>query len=238
MKKHISKPSVETKKESFVQKLRGFAKAKPYFVLGLIIAIIAILIFSAQYFTAPQATLSDKAIFAKQIYLDNNSVLGEFRLNLEEEMKNPPVTTLDDDYLYSIKSDLDWLTSKNESIFNSKPNSGVYIKEIAFSLALQKIIELNSTFSIDLGEADYQTEINLAKNTDINTPVLLTLLEMGQYFDNDAERELYSNSLKSIFDEYISLKRILISNSDSMERKYVESKKLILLSQSYDENLA
>jgi hypothetical protein len=216
-----------------LSRARQFAKEKPYFLMAIIIAMAAIALFLMQYYSVDSFD-SEKASYAKQLYMDNNSILYDFSENVALEMKNPPLSTLDDDYLYSIKSDLDWLIAKNDSIFNSKPNTQVFEKEFAFSLLMQRIIEVNNAFVFEIGEPDYQGKIGLAQNLDINAPNLLTEEEYAEYFVNDSEKKVFNSSVQSIFAEYVSMKKILLKNSDSIERKYVEAKKLLILSQDYN----
>ena len=228
-KKHESKISSSSEKD-FVYKIKSFIKEKPYFIIALIASIIIILLFAYSYYGVNAN--SEKASFAKQIYLDLNMVTEEYKQNLLLEMANPVESTLDDDYLYSIQDDLEWIQAKNKEIFYSKPSSDVFPKEAALSLASEVIIQLNMDFSFEIGTPNQEEKIATALATDVNTPILLNDDELLEVFDNDNERAIFLSTAKKIFSDYVRTKKLLIQNSTSNERKYVEAKKIILLSYS------
>ncbi|MFA5930915.1 MAG: hypothetical protein WC821_01230 [archaeon] len=229
MKKSVQKKQV-SKINSFVHKINSFAKEKPYFVIALIISIIIILLFTYAYYLGDGA--SEKAGLAKQIYLDLNMVTEEYKQNLLLEMANPVESTLDDDYLYSIQDDLEWIQAKNKEIFYSKPSNDVFAKEAALSMSAEYIIQLNVDFSFEIGEANKEEKIATALVTDVNTPVLFNDDELMQLFENERERKVFLSTAKEIFEDYVRTKKLLIQNSTSLERKYVEAKKIVLLSYS------
>ena len=227
-KKNPSKLRAETiDKESLFAKANIFAKENPFFIAAIVFAILVIIFIV--FLNYQENDSSDKAAYARQFYLDNNSTLEEFLNNVNEELKVPPTGTLDDDYLYSVKDDLIWLESQNNSIFFSKPNKDVFTKESAFGLAMQTLIELNSNFSFDIVEPDYNRTINEALSLDINAPKLLSISEMNQYFDNEYDKQVFLDTSTKIFDEYVKQKAGLLQSDSPIERKYVEAKKLIFL---------
>jgi len=217
------------KKQGLMQKILLFTAQKRGFVVAVIVTLLAILVILVSSMQTSDSM--QNAAFASELFQENQANLQEYRANVDEQLSLGFETTLDDDYLYSMRDDLDWMINKEKELYNSKPNSEVYLKEIAFILSAQKIIEINDAFSFEIGEPNYEEKIALAMSTDINTPVLLTQSELTESFATGLEREKFLLYTKQIFDEYAKEKKVLIQNTDSLERKYVEAKKLLLLSQ-------
>ncbi|MFA5126321.1 MAG: hypothetical protein WC462_04965 [archaeon] len=215
------------KKQGLVQKILLFTTQKRGFVVAVIVTLLAILIILVSSMQTSDSM--QNAAFASELFQENQANLLEYRVNVDEQLALGFETTLDDDYLYSMRDDLDWMINKEKELYNSKPNNEVYLKEIAFTLSAQKIIEINDAFSFEIGEPKYEEKIALAMSTDINTPTLLTQSELIESFTTGLEREKFLFYTKQIFDEYAKEKKILIQNTNSIERKYVEAKKLLLL---------
>jgi len=227
-KQKTSNTKALDKKQGLSQKILLFTTQKRGFAVAIIVTLLAILVILLN--SAQASDSMQNAAFANSLFQENQAIFQEYRTNVDEQLTQKFETTLDDDYLYSMRDDLDWLTNKEKELYSSKPNSEVYLKEVAFTLSAQKIVEINDAFSFEIGEPSYQEKINQAMNADINTPVLLTQDELNESFATEPEREKFLLYTKQIFDEYIKEKKLLIQNTDSTERKYVEAKKLLLLS--------
>lgn len=222
--------------EKIVLGTKSLYETKPYFVFATILTILILFLLSIQYYMPASESSVDKANYAKQVYLSNKAMIEEFGTNVDTEIQNlvyPLESTLDDDYLYSVKDDLTWLASKNESVFNLKPANEIYPREIAYSLLMQKILQINDSFMYEFGEPDY-AKIDLAKNATLIIPVILDENELNELFLNENDKQVYFNYINQIFNEYYSLKKTVLDNSSSQERKYVEAKKILIL--SLDEN--
>jgi len=223
MKKHIK--HIEAKASS---SLIVFVSEKKWFVLFVDIFLLAIL---AIAITATQPAYSaEKAAYAKQLAAENNATLDQTILDMDALIAQTPTSTLDDDYYHSIKDDMVWLKAKQNAVFNSKPASEVAVKEVAFTMFMESVIQINNDFTMDIGTPNYQERIDYALNVDINYPTLITDEELNATFDSFGEISVFRKELRSLFEEYVANKKTLINTADSIERKYVEAKKVVWVS--------
>jgi hypothetical protein len=240
MKKNVSEKKNESKANSGTVHRKGifsnaknFAKTKPGFFVGIIIVLamlLVILTYSAQPNDSP-----DKALQAKQIYTQNQAMLAQYLQSIEEQQKEEPATTLDDDYLASMKDDYSWLKNKETYLYNSKPGTTAYAREAAFTFFADIIKQINDYSAFEIGTPNYQDKINTALALEIKIPDLATEEELNEGLRTQQEREAFKETSNNLFKEYIVVKKELINNAGTIERKYVEAKKLIGLTY-YDTN--
>ncbi len=208
----------------------SFVEDKKWFVLFMVIFLLAVL---ALLLTAVQPSYStEKAAYAKQLLEENNAELDLRISDMDTLLAQAPTSTLDDDYYHSIKDDMLWLKAKQTAVFNSKPESKVAVKQMAFTMFFESILAINDGFTMDIGTPNYQERINYALTMDINYPLLLTDEEATATFDAFGEKEIFQREVRSLFEEYITNKKAIINATDSLERKYVEAKKISWI--SYD----
>jgi len=209
-------------------KLLDFVKAKPFFFIALFV----VLVFGLALILFPQspADASEKAEYAKSVHADNLFVLNGL-IEMVDQNQPGEESTLDDDYYYSIRDDLEWLKSKEDSLYNSKPAFGVYPKEIAFALFAQLIIEVNDSFSIEAGISDQTGKIKQALDTNVSPYDFLSDdAEINAAFNVD-EKKIFIDAVAYLTSEYVNDKKTLINQTTSIERKYVEAKKIVILSE-------
>jgi len=219
-----NKFSIKESVENFIE----LVKSKPLFFGALLLVIIFALILVLLPQNSTEA--SEKADYAKQVHIDNVFVLDGFIAMLDEN-KPTGETTLEDDYYYSIRDDLEWLKIKEDYLYNSKPASGAYPKSIAFSFFAQLVIEINDSFSIETGVVDQSAIIAQALDTNV-----LPYDFLGDDADangafNADEKKVFNETVAYLTNQYTSDKKTLINRTSSLERKYVEAKKIILLSE-------
>jgi|GEM_PF-2167924 len=224
MKKHIN----HANKTEAPSSLMNFVFEKKWFVLFIDIFLLAILVIALS--SMQPSYSAEKADYAKQLYAENTATLDQMILDMNTLIAQAPASTLDDDYYHSIKDDMLWLKSKQDSVFNSKPSNEVAVKEVAFTTFMESIIQLNDDFTMDIGTPNYEERINYALNVDINYPTLLSEDEAKEMFKEWGEESTFRKEIRTLFEEYISNKKVLLNTADSLERKYVEAKKIIWIS--------
>ncbi len=212
--------------------LCGFAKKYPGFIIAMAFFIFIVVLFFL--FSSTIMQTQAKAISAKELYLQNQELIDSMILEVDyvlsqgSEGNDYSSSTLEDDYLAAFKDDLEWLKDEEKELFNSKPTTSVFAKEIAFSAFMQNLIEINELYLIG-PESDYQKKINEALSAPVNVPVLLIEEELNETFTSQEEKDTYHTTLKELFEKYASSKKIFINSINSTERKYVEAKKLVWL---------
>lgn len=226
------KPFAEPNKRG--RGLNAILAEKKGFVIMLAVALAFILVLD---FCQPNPNYSQEKISAaQQLYMQNESDLNEYLQNISGEQQQPQASTLDESYLSSTKADIEWLIGKEKELYYSGSGS-VYPKEAAFTLFAQRIVQLNQDYTFELGKSDYDAEIATGLAVDYNVPQMLTLDELNQAFTTGSEKALYFETLNALFGDYISAKKQFINSIDSRERRYVEAKKLVLLSYGNTNNL-
>lgn len=234
MSKKILKNKFESKSGNSAQKnnkklgVKEILLKKPGFVLAIIAVIVIILILVFVKYDSTES--QQKTAYAQQFYEANQSDLNIYLQSIIDEQAIQQASTLDESYLSSTKSDIEWLITKEKELYNSRPINEVYPKEAAFTLFAQKITQVNSGYAYSVEGDDYSAEIAQGLAIDFNVPELLTSDELAQTFTNADEITVYSITLSQLFTEYIDTKKEFIKNITSTERQYVEAKKIILLS--------
>jgi len=221
--------------------LAGRLRQKPWFAVWAIFALIVVLAFFWSQSLADEYS-GDKSLAAKSLYLYNQTIVDEYIASAEEELSGPYETTLDDDYAFSTKQDLNWLKRLEINIYESKPNSEVYAKEVAFTFMFERIISLNEDVAYATDMVDYSSTIQQAIDTP--APVFEDFNDLSEYFateitaeefdelllGKDSEKKVFFTALTAIMVNYYAEKKLILLAEGSEERKYVESKKLIFLS--------
>jgi hypothetical protein len=207
-----------------------FVKQKPGFVIAVALTIIILYLFFSSY--TPNITPYANALTSKQFHEENLLLFNDYLVAIDEQLALPSEDPIEDIYLQSIKEDILWLQKKEMQTFNSKPNTDVLVKEITFSFFAQKIVQLNEDFSFDIGELDYERTINQAFDANIPSIPILTEDEINETFQIQREKELFNVTKNILFEEYLAKKYAILEGDYPLERKYVEAKKLILLSYS------
>ena len=208
---------------------QDFIKKYPGFVIAIIFSIILIAIFLTPTTTIDPA-LEDKLYYAQQIHIENVLFVEDTQLAVEAELDGEYGDTLEDDYLVSILGDLDWFSNLENAIYNSKPTSDLFVKEIAVAAFRNRMIEINEQFTFEVldFEPEYAISLALGKDPVQNFIAEEDLVEV--FGGNEFDKKLFSDTLNKILSEYVKEKKRLINESSSQDRKYVEAKKLILLS--------
>ena len=242
MKKRTRSKKVEAKtinqKKGLVSNSISFAKSKPYFVIALIFSLALIAFFIYITIVPPSQLTQEEVDYASSLFMQNSNDLNEMLTNVTEELTLTPSTTLEDDYLNSIKDDIDWLTSKQKNVYYYSKRDDVLINELAFTVLMQKIIDVDSYFALDLGVPDYEAKINEAKTITLKGENFFTKTDLNEMFSDLAVQQKFFNALNQQLAQYERSRRLIIDNSTSVERKFVESKKLVILSRAEEEILA
>jgi len=210
----------------FFKKYKGFTIA-----LVVVIAIIIAFFFLNFDFDLSQ----EKASYAQQIHENNTTLFTDYLSVIEEVGKLDQNDTLEDDYTASMKDDVLWLMEKEKNIYSSNPRSEVFSKEVAITMLVQAIMQVNSDYMLATGETNYNEKINEALTLEIKQLKLLTTEEITSTFPTETDKKIYFEQLDLLWREYFNSKISVIKISSSTERKYIEARKLIWMTQYYVE---
>jgi len=207
---------------------KNFIKKYPGFVVAIIfsVIVIALLLFST---TSTNPDLEEQMSYVKQMHMENVIFVEDTTAAVEAELDGEYGDTLEDDYLMSILWDLDWFSKIEFEIYSSKPTSDVFVKEIAVAAFRNRMIELNEEFTFNVLDFDQEYVIKLALEKE---PVqnFITEEDLIEVFeDNEADKKLFLATLDYLIKSYFEEKKMLINYSTSPERKFVEAKKIVLL---------
>jgi hypothetical protein len=214
----------DTKVSSFDQtfskeKKFNFKEKKGLIIAGIILIIAIFLLF----FGPSPLGLSEEYAYAVAYHKQAQTYFDEVNAQLEIDILGNFQTNLDKEYYLSIKDDIDWLKEKDNELFYS--GGKILIKEIAFMLFSQEIINLNQDFTTEFGEPIYDTTIELALTKEYSPLVFPDDI----YSDLEPQdKEIFENTLNTLSKQYFDFKINLI-NTTHQERKYVEAKKIIFL---------
>jgi hypothetical protein len=233
MKKKESK--LKRTEQNILKKALLFAKEKPFFVLVVNVFLLSILVIQLSLIQSPISDGSqrlDDANQARYAYENNNLLIDEYLQSIDAQLQQPDQVALDIAYLNSIKDDLIWLKSTQDTVYHSKPSADAPIKELAFHMFMQIVLQINNDFTVDVGEPSYQERINAALKMDSNNQALVSDEDLRAGLATEHDVQAFKETQDSLFSNYITLKKTLAANADTIERRYVESKKLTWLSYS------
>ncbi|MBT4192120.1 MAG: hypothetical protein HOE11_02330 [Candidatus Diapherotrites archaeon] len=209
------------KEEKFLKKYPGFTIAIIFIII--VIALLAIVI-------SVGGSSGEELAQGRMMHEENALYLDDLITGFEEQeiaFENP----LDDDYYYSIRDDFYWLKNKESSIYNSFPANEIYLKEMAFTVFMDLILQTNLDFTFELFEEDYDSAINDALTKELGIENFVVTSEIEELFEGaEYEKSVFENSLNGLIDEYVSLKTNILKGDVSSERKFVEAKKIIFIS--------
>ncbi len=207
---------------------------------GFTIALIAVIVILAVYFSLgfDLDTAQQKAQYAKQMHENNVQILAQYQAVIDETSKLDAVDTLEDDYSASMKDDLAWLKEKENNIYLNAPRSEIFSKEIALTMLLNAIMQVNSDYAMETTTVSYDEKINEALNIEVKELKLLTIEEINAYIPTETDKQTYKKSLDELWRQYLDSKQTIIKLTNSKERQYVEARKLVWLTQYYNEETA
>jgi hypothetical protein len=228
-KKHSKVNAGKSKQKDWVE---FFTKYKG-FTFALIATIVIIIAF---FFVNFDLDLSQqKADYAKQMHENNVALFEEYNAVLGETISVDENETLTDDYTASMKDDVMWLAEKEKNIYNSNPRSDVFSKEVAITMLTQAIMQVNSDYAMQTGETAYSEKVDEALAIEIKPLKLLTKEEINSTFPTEQDNRIYAENLDLLWKEYLNSKQNLIKITSSRERKFVEARKLVWMTEYYKE---
>jgi hypothetical protein len=205
-----------------------FLKKYPGFTIAIAFAIILLILFVALSLTGTAS--GEELAQARTMHEENSLYLEELTLNFENYERDF-TEPLDDDYYFSIKDDLDWLKEKENLIYHSFPGNEIYLKEMAFTIFMEKIVQTNLDFTFEFFEQDYEQVINEALEKEITKENFVDSEEIELFFEEmDHEQLVFETTLDQLTEEYFVWKKNILLSDSGNERKFVEAKKLIFLS--------
>ncbi len=220
-KKHKnSDTKVSSSDQTFSKEKKfNFKKNKGLIIAGIILVIAIFLLF----FGPSPLGLSEEYAYAVAYHQQAQTYFDEVNAQLEIDIQGNFETNLDQEYYLSIKEDIAWLKEKDNEIFYS--GGKLFIKEVAFMLFSQEIINLNQDFTTEFGEPNYESTINSA----LTKEYLPLVFPEDIYSDLELEdKMIFESTLNELSKQYFDFKINLI-NTTHQERAYVEAKKIIFL---------
>ncbi len=207
---------------------KNFIKKYPGFIIALIIAIIIIMSFIFLG-NATDPNLEEKIYYAQQLHIENELMVEDSLASVEAELDGTYDDILEEYYLVSIKSDLEWLKKEENTLFLSKPTGDVFVKEVALLAFRNRMVEVNQSFIFDMmdSDMDYAIKTALEKEPLQN---IVTEEEMSGLFEDERDKQVFLITLNQIIKSYYTEKKNIINDSSSQERRFVEAKKILLFS--------
>lgn len=209
--------------------LGGFAKQKPGFVVAVllfVVLVLFVLVFNFFGNIDPQM----EAIYAKDLHENNLEIINYQQESIITQFSGQYYDPFEDDMIYSVKDDLDWLKEKESEIYNSKPSNEVLVKEFAFSYFLGDALVVNQEFLYE--DYDFVNEEEI-----INEAISLNFVskkivseDIDALFEGEEQRRIiFEKTYNKLIADYVLWKKNLINSDISLERKIVEAKKIILI---------
>lgn len=245
MKKKTKKTRVKysktnTKKDN--QKLKNNSNSKinefiikyPGVIFGIVIFIIVIIlaIWSAGALDPYALEKREQAISIHEgIQTEINTMVESLDLISQEEYD----AGYDYEYYLSIKEDLLWLKEKDLETFDASGRD-LYIKEFANFIFLNRLFLLNEEFLYDFYDFDEDSLIENAKSTEVSPQDITINFGLEEVFlDEENDKDIFDKRILELAKEYELNKKIILNDASGNERKFVEAKKLLILSYTSDE---
>lgn len=220
----------------------AFVKKYPGFVVAAVIAVFVIIAFFASSSATRYSPTDEQVSVSKSLYEENQLQLDGLIEGVNEQLNGNYESTLEDDYFNSMKDDFVWLKARETELYYARPAQDAYAREIAFTLFMQKVLQANEDSAYLLESENFDSTIAAAQK--VSAPVIKNLNSLEDFFhaglvqeDYDAITEgspyLESKFLaatNALIEEYYSAKALIINGASGQERKYVEAKKIMLLS--------
>ncbi len=216
--------SIHNSAKNFFLKYKGFTFA----LIATIVIIIAFLFVNFDIDLA-----QEKANYAKEMHENNMDLFIGYESAIGEISAIEETNTLNDDYTASMKDDVLWLKEKENNIYNSTPRSEVFSKEVAITMLTQAIMQVNSDYAMETGQIDYDDKIKESLMLEVKELKLLTAEEITATFPTVLDKQIYLDNLNLLWKEYFDSKQSIIKITASKERKYVEARKLIWMTEYY-----
>lgn len=229
-KKNYSKEKKEINNKTNSNK-QNFVDKYPGVIIGIVILIIAIILALWSIGATDPYALEKKeqAITIHNAIQDETASMIE-ALELLEIGEETYDDFYDDDYYLSVKEDLLWIKEKDNQIFNSD-GSDLYIKEFAVFIFLNRLLLLNEEFLLDFYDFDEEKIIEDAKNVNISIEDITTDFETNEVFsEEENDKIIFDNTILELIKEYEIRKKEILNGESGNERKFVEAKKLLIVS--------
>jgi len=217
IKKEIKK---KTNTGEFIKKYPGVVVAIIFSIFLIILTVWSVGIFDPN--------LNEK-IAQGTIIHQNNQLEMDQMLEALDLLGTDYENSYDEYYLLSIKEDYLWLKQKDLEIYN-KGGSDFYIKEFAVFIFMNTLLEANDELVYDY---DYFNEENvISKGQGVKLAYNnFTFDEVETIFEESpSEKIIFQDTIAQLINEYEKMKKEIINGNYPTNRKYVEAKKLIILS--------
>jgi hypothetical protein len=226
--KKVAKKITKKKELDISKSFSEFYKKYPGFIYGIIIAII-IIILAIWSIGAVDPYAVEKEEQARVTHQTIQMQIDEMLLALDT-IDNNYDDFYDDDYYNSIKDDFIWLKEKDIETFSRK-GEDYYLREFANFIFLNRLLALNEEFLLDFYDFDEELIIEQAKGVELDTEDITTLFEIDELFENELiNKDIFYDQLNELINEYQLNKKLILNGDSGRERKFVEAKKLLMLS--------
>ncbi len=206
---------------------KEFVKKYPGLFIGVILSIlIIILAIWSMGFIDEQG--NEKLAQAQLIHQNNqaelNYILESIRL-MGEDYENDTEKF----YANSIENDFLWIKQKDLEIYQSGGRD-LYIKQFASFIFINMLFELNQEFISEYYDFDESTIISQAKNVNL-TYRNIVFEQIDEIFvESPSDFLIFESTITKLAKEYEANKKEILNGNYSLEEKYIEAKKLLLLS--------
>ncbi len=222
-------PIKKTNKKNIKKKTNTseFIKNYPGAIIAIIFSILIIIltIWSIGLF---DSNLNEKIVQGTTIHQNNQFEIDQM-LQALELIGTEYETEYDEHYYSSIKEDFLWLKQKDNEIYN-KGNKDFYIEQFAVFIFMSVLFEANEEFIYDYYYFDEENVISNGKSVKLTYNNFI-FDDINEIFNDDAnELIIFQNTIARLIEEYEAMKKDILNGNYPINKKYVEAKKLIILS--------
>ncbi|MFA5357914.1 MAG: hypothetical protein WC308_03240 [archaeon] len=226
--KHAKKTGKIEKKSD--GKIAIFLRETPGLAVAAIAGIIVLALFIFSLVNNSSIN-TEELSYAQQVFVDNQSIIDNYVQQIDAEIAADPTNTADNYYLQSLRSDFEWLKEKELESYNSQIKNNIYLKELSFNLFLEVITEVNYNIAIDAGTPDYERTISSAISREAPTLELFKESDFNGEENPQARASSGNEIFNQLLKDYVAEKRLLATGSDPIERRYIEARKIINVSE-------
>ena len=220
----------------------AFVKKYPGFTVATIIAVLVIVAFFASSLMTGYSPTAEQTAVLRSLYEENQLQLDDLIVGASEQLNGNYGSVIEDDYFSSARDDFVWLKAKETELYYTLPAQDAYAREGAFTFFMQKILQINEDAAYLLDTQNFDSTITAAQK--VSVPTVTDFNSVEDFFQSGMTKEDYdimmNNSsyvenrflatTNALIVEYYSAKSQILEGDSSQERKYVEAKKLLLLS--------
>jgi hypothetical protein len=203
----------------------NFLKKNKGFTIAVIVVIILILIAGGLFFQ--EKVSAEEMAEAQLIYLQNEEYYSSYLGTIENEKVSAGENDLK--YLEEIEKDVLWLKEKNKEMFQSFVGER-YNRMVAINVFGDYLLGINESFAFEFLEDEKEKIIEMALDTEFEKVEILKYedFEEGILEESKEDIDFAKNIIGELEKEYYKMKINEIYESEGLDEKFLNAKKIIL----------